>query len=73
LYNRKKKQLSYSFLGLVLSKKFSPVNLEINKAKYTMLPVAINKTQTVARSGKINPENPTNNQAIIPESGVAKN
>lgn len=69
----KKNSLSNSFFGLFLSRKSSPVNLEINKPRYTMLPVAINKTQTVMPAGNRSPETPIISQAIRPDNGVARN
>lgn len=42
----KRNSASNSFFGLLLSKKFSPVNFDRNRPKYTMLPVPINIVQT---------------------------
>ena len=69
----KRKRVSNSFFGLLLSRKFSPVNFDRNKPKYTILPVPIKIDQTAIKSEKKIPINPIIDQIINPASGVAKN
>ncbi|GGW35719.1 hypothetical protein GCM10007383_20930 [Arenibacter certesii] len=44
------KSVSNSFFGLLLSRKFSPVNFERKSPRYTILPVAIKIDQTAIKS-----------------------
>ena len=69
----KRKSVSNSFFGLFLSRKFSPVNFERNRPKYTMLPVPIKIVQTAIKSEKKIPTNPIIVQTINPAKGVARN
>lgn len=69
----KKKRVSNSFLGLVLSRKFSPVYFEMNMPKYTILPVPIKMDQTAIKSEKNIPTKPIMVQTKSPAKGVARN
>lgn len=66
-------RVSNSFFGLVLSRKFSPVNLDRNMPKYTILPVPIKIDQTATTSEKNMPINPIMVQTRMPANGVARN
>lgn len=68
----KRKSVSNSFLGLLLSRNFSPVNFDRNKPKYTILPVPINMDQTATKSEKKIPTKPIMVHTINPANGVAR-